>query len=45
MPICPWAWGCRGGDEAGMEGGMRWVEPDDAKPAEGRNGGAARLAA
>ena len=29
----------RGGDEAGMEGGVRWVEPDDAKPAEGRNGG------
>ncbi|MBD4395088.1 hypothetical protein GUG97_22545, partial [Xanthomonas citri pv. citri] len=25
--------------EAGMEGGVRWVEPDDAKPAEGRNGG------
>ena len=22
-----------------MEGGVRWVEPDDAKPAEGRNGG------
>ena len=22
-----------------MEGGMRWVEPDDAKPAEGRNRG------
>src|SRR3546814_13224264 len=21
-----------------MEGGMRWVEPDDAKKAEGRNG-------
>ncbi|OZI62781.1 MULTISPECIES: TIGR03752 family integrating conjugative element protein [Bordetella] len=31
--------GLRDGDEAGMEGGMRWVEPDDAKPAEGRNGG------
>ncbi|MBI6567058.1 TIGR03752 family integrating conjugative element protein [Pseudomonas synxantha] len=31
--------GLQGGDEAGMEGGMRWVEPDDAKPAEGRNGG------
>ncbi len=30
--------GLRGGDEAGMEGGMRWVEPDDAKKAEGRNG-------
>jgi conjugative transfer region lipoprotein (TIGR03751 family) len=29
--------GLQGGDEAGMEGGMRWVEPDDAKPAEGRN--------
>ncbi|MBF3088995.1 TIGR03752 family integrating conjugative element protein, partial [Pseudomonas aeruginosa] len=25
-------------DEAGMEGGVRWVEPDDAKPADGRNG-------
>ncbi len=31
--------GLRDGDEAGMEGGMRWVEPDDAKPAEGRNSG------
>ena len=31
--------GLRDGDEAGMEGGMRWVEPEDAKPAEGRNGG------
>ena len=31
--------GLQGGDEAGMEGGVRWVEPDDAKPAEGRNGG------
>ncbi|MFU3725994.1 TIGR03752 family integrating conjugative element protein, partial [Pseudomonas aeruginosa] len=30
--------GLQGGDEAGMEGGVRWVEPDDAKPAEGRNG-------
>jgi integrating conjugative element protein (TIGR03752 family) len=30
--------GAAGGDEAGMEGGVRWVEPDDAKPAEGRNG-------
>ncbi|BEG78149.1 MULTISPECIES: TIGR03752 family integrating conjugative element protein [Pseudomonadota] len=29
--------GLRDGDEAGMEGGMRWIEPDDAKPAEGRN--------
>ncbi|MBN9426862.1 MAG: TIGR03752 family integrating conjugative element protein [Burkholderiales bacterium] len=28
----------RDGDETGMEGGMRWVEPDDAKKAEGRNG-------
>ncbi|EOX6785686.1 TIGR03752 family integrating conjugative element protein [Pseudomonas aeruginosa] len=28
--------GLRDGDEAGMEGGMRWVEPDDAKKAEGR---------
>ncbi|MDM5017721.1 TIGR03752 family integrating conjugative element protein [Pseudomonas aeruginosa] len=37
---CAWgAWGLQGGDEAGMEGGVRWVEPDDAKPAEGRNGG------
>ena len=31
--------GLRDGDEAGMEGGMRWVEPDDAKKAEGRNNG------
>jgi integrating conjugative element protein (TIGR03752 family) len=31
--------GLQGGDEAGMEGGVRWVEPDDAKPAEGRNAG------
>ena len=34
--------GLREGDEAGMEGGMRWVEPDDAKQSEGRgrsNGG------
>src|SRR3546814_4637729 len=30
--------GLRDGDEAGMEGGMRWVEPDDAKKTEGRNG-------
>ena len=30
--------GLRNGDEAGMEGGVRWVEPDDAKPADGRNG-------
>ena len=37
--------GLQGGDEAGMEGGVRWVEPDDAKPAEGRNGGVARAAA
>ncbi len=29
--------GLRDGDEAGMEGGMRWIEPDDAKPADGRN--------
>ncbi|WAH56650.1 TIGR03752 family integrating conjugative element protein [Pseudomonas silvicola] len=28
--------GLRDGDEAGMESGMRWVEPDDAKKAEGR---------
>ncbi|EPG2413637.1 TIGR03752 family integrating conjugative element protein [Klebsiella pneumoniae] len=31
--------GLRDGDEAGMEGGLRWVEPDDARPAEGRGGG------
>ncbi|EIU5016744.1 TPA: TIGR03752 family integrating conjugative element protein [Pseudomonas aeruginosa C40A] len=34
--------GLRDGDEAGMEGGMRWVEPDDAKQSDGRgrsNGG------
>ncbi|MBJ9974119.1 TIGR03752 family integrating conjugative element protein [Pseudomonas sp. S75] len=31
--------GLRDGDEAGMEGGMHWVEPDDAKEAEGRNSG------
>ena len=30
--------GLRDGDEAGMEGGVRWVEPDDAKKAEGRSG-------
>ena len=24
--------GLKGGDETGMEGGTRWVEPDDAKP-------------
>ncbi len=30
--------GLRDGDEAGMEGGVRWVEPDDAKSADGRNG-------
>ena len=28
--------GLRDGDEAGMEGGMRWVEPDDAKQSDGR---------
>ncbi|SSW71221.1 hypothetical protein AVE30378_04448 [Achromobacter veterisilvae] len=28
--------GLRDGDEAGMDGGMRWVEPDDAKQSEGR---------
>jgi len=28
--------GLRDGDEAGMGSGMRWVEPDDAKKAEGR---------
>ena len=27
--------GLRDGDETGMEGGVRWVEPDDAKKAEG----------
>ena len=31
--------GLQGGDEAGMEGGMRWVEPDDAKKTDGRSGG------
>ncbi|AYK25085.1 TIGR03752 family integrating conjugative element protein [Pseudomonas aeruginosa] len=34
--------GLHDGDEAGMEGGMRWVEPDDAKQSDGRgrsNGG------
>ncbi|MCI2810133.1 TIGR03752 family integrating conjugative element protein [Eoetvoesiella caeni] len=34
--------GLHHGDEAGMEGGMRWVEPDDAKQTDGRgmsNGG------
>ena len=34
--------GLRDGDEAGMEGGVRWVEPDDAKQQDGRgrsNGG------
>ncbi|CAM5284070.1 MULTISPECIES: TIGR03752 family integrating conjugative element protein [Pseudomonadota] len=28
--------GLRDGDETGMEGGVRWVEPDDAKKAEDR---------
>ncbi len=28
--------GLRDGDEAGMEGGVRWVEPEDAKPTDGR---------
>ncbi|MDF8361308.1 TIGR03752 family integrating conjugative element protein [Achromobacter anxifer] len=28
--------GLRDGDQAGMEGGVRWVEPDDAKTTEGR---------
>lgn len=28
--------GLRDGDQAGMEGGVRWVEPDDAQKAEGR---------
>lgn len=28
--------GLRDGDEAGMAGGVRWVEPDDAKKVEGR---------
>ncbi|ENQ6406151.1 TIGR03752 family integrating conjugative element protein [Pseudomonas aeruginosa] len=34
--------GLRDGDKAGMEGSMRWVEPDDAKQSDGRgrsNGG------
>ena len=30
--------GLRKGDEAGMEGGLRWVEPDDARKTEGRSG-------
>ncbi|UQQ12613.1 TIGR03752 family integrating conjugative element protein [Xanthomonas arboricola] len=30
--------GLRDGDGAGMEGGMRWVDPDDKKPVDGRNG-------
>jgi len=30
--------GLRDGDAAGMEGSPRWVEPDDAKKAEGRAG-------
>ncbi|MGR6078355.1 TIGR03752 family integrating conjugative element protein [Achromobacter sp. CSND-B12] len=29
--------GLRDGDEASMEGGVRWVEPDDARKVEGRN--------
>ena len=37
--------GLQGRRRTGMEGGVRWVEPDDAKPAEGRNGGVARAAA
>ncbi|UPG95928.1 TIGR03752 family integrating conjugative element protein [Luteibacter aegosomatissinici] len=28
--------GLRDGDDAGMEGGVRWVEPDDAKQTDGR---------
>ncbi|MEL7551428.1 TIGR03752 family integrating conjugative element protein [Pseudomonas protegens] len=30
--------GLRDGDDAGMQSGLRWVEPDDAKKAEGRTG-------
>ncbi|MBX9831449.1 MAG: TIGR03752 family integrating conjugative element protein [Burkholderiaceae bacterium] len=30
--------GLRDGDEAGMEGGVRWVEPDDAKKPQERAG-------
>jgi len=33
-PVGP---GLQGGDEAGMEGGVRWVEPDDAKQSDGRD--------
>ncbi|TEO19030.1 TIGR03752 family integrating conjugative element protein [Pseudomonas aeruginosa] len=35
--------GLRDGDEAGMEGGTRWVEPDDAKRAEGRGSSSGSL--
>ncbi|MBS0292339.1 MAG: TIGR03752 family integrating conjugative element protein [Rhodanobacteraceae bacterium] len=35
--------GLRDGDEAGMEGGTRWVEPDDAKKAEGRGSSSGSL--
>ncbi|NPX93926.1 TIGR03752 family integrating conjugative element protein [Pseudomonas aeruginosa] len=35
--------GLRDGDEAGMEGGVRWVEPDDAKKAEGRGSSSGAL--
>ncbi|WP_426683067.1 TIGR03752 family integrating conjugative element protein [Xanthomonas translucens pv. undulosa] len=30
--------GLHDGDQVGMEGGMRWVDPDDKKPDDGRNG-------
>ena len=35
--------GLRDGDEAGMEGGTRWVEPDDAKKADGRGSSSGSL--
>ncbi len=30
--------GLHDGDQVGTEGGMRWVDPDDKKPDDGRNG-------
>lgn len=35
--------GLRDGDAEGMAGGMRWVEPDDASPNDGRNGSSGRI--
>jgi len=37
--------GLRKGDDAGMEGGVRWVEPDDAPKTDGRGGAGAKESA